>query len=486
MKDINIELTLGELYLNILTALGCTVDDTGAISFYGNIIKSDEDDELPFLLPVKNNIKDVDVLDKTTGKFVKSKQLFNPLDENSLNDTTPTLRMMKRTALKRINYLVVGCMGLLLKLGTNNLANTSALNVNLNKYIESINGLIRPNMVSVIDDKTEGMFKSLTDAIINIDGGFMKCFIKNNGLIGDTKYFKVTTLYSDLYKMFYDAEGDKVKIAELNTYLREKYGVKLNLRPKDVSVFIIIMKNIAPDIRHDGNIYYGSIDQETPSVCSLWSCFYDMVSNTNSIAAGLATSFPTLATELIIDLSDVPSSLDGLAAKYKDELQYIPRDSRRAIRTIGGPETVEKIEHVRIAPKIPGLGERLSDTDRNTNTARVIEPEVVRSNRATAGTVERDTDPLSRLVNRGENEIANGTRYIGESPRSIRPSVRDVERFPRSRDYGVPRMRDGYNGHIENIRDIRVDDRFPSRYGRGNVDRYNRRYDRVLGDDLLY
>jgi hypothetical protein len=486
MNDINIELTLGELYLNMLTALGCTVDDTGVISLYGNNVKSDEDSNLTFLLPVKNNIKDVDVLDKATGKFVKSKQLFNPLDENALNNTTPTLRMVKSTALKRINYLVVGCMGLLLKLGSNDLANTSALNVNLNKYIESINGLLRPNMANVIDDKTESMFKVLTDAVINIDGGFLKCFIKNNGLIGDTKYFKVTTLYSDLYRMFYDAEDDKTKIAELNAHLREKYGVKLNLRPKDVSVLIIIMKNVIPDIRHDGNVYYGSVDQETPSICSVWSCFYDMVSGVGSIAAGLVTSFPTLAGQLIVDLSDVPSTLDGLAVKYKDELQYIPRDSRRAIRVIGGPETIEKIDHVRIAPKIPGLGERLSDTGRNINTTRVIEPEVVRPNRVTTPIVERDIDPLSRLINRGGDEIANGMRYISESPRPVRPSMRNSERLPQSREYDTSRMHNGSNRYMGDIRDIRPDDRFTSQYGRGSGDRYNRGYDRVRGDDLLY
>ena len=315
-----------DFYKRTVESVGLTVNEDNALV----VVKSDGTElpythnKLPFVLPTREHVnslyKDVD------GKVITTKILMNPMDETAIKGTPVSLLKLRQLVEHRLERMVFSAGMLLLTTAESPELQTEA-KMPVNKFLGMINEAKRPGVKKIVTDKTIGAWSRLYEDAQKEDIDIIKVFVKKRGVVGDTRYTKLTTLKSPLLELLKNhKKGDKL--------------LGHNVRPVDVTVFIIMLEYLLTGISDSGAITHGSNDGMSPGFISLMETYIRLANHVNRIiTAGKKadieyynlghTPIKVTATEL--------TTLDV----YKRELQLLPTDTdvTRATSTGRAPQT---------------------------------------------------------------------------------------------------------------------------------------------------
>ena len=186
-----------KFYRKIINMLGLIVDDDGFIKVPTSNGKSRllMHKGLPFVLPIHKHIGTLTETDEN-GNSKKVKVLFNPLAEDALSGTNPSLDRMKSIIDKRLNYGYIVAIQLILALAESKNLQKDA-DMELTAMIANLSFIKNKNITKVVDETSIKNFEKLSTEILNHTHtkGITHLYVKNGGSVNGTKYKRVGITY---------------------------------------------------------------------------------------------------------------------------------------------------------------------------------------------------------------------------------------------------------------------------------------------------
>lgn len=303
-------MSLNEFYKKVLTSMSLPVSEDGYIYASGgeNKIMMTVEGK-PMVLPTQEHINSILDTDED-GNIVVGKIPYNPLNENHIKGDTLSLKKTKLVIEHRISYGVGVAGELLLTLATNP-ALQKKTNLELNKFLGSINEAQNQGIKKLVDDKSIDQWVKIFKTAMSNGKGVISIFLKKSGVYNGTKYNRLATLSCPVYEELLEANPETMI-----------YGTKL--RNKDITIFKLIYEYLL-DLDDKHVISIGSNDTESPGFISLFKVYLKVMTKLNNIIKMLEFVNSEVADSGYVAITVNPDELDNLVI-YKQELLTIPSE----------------------------------------------------------------------------------------------------------------------------------------------------------------
>lgn len=304
-------MTLNDFYKNVLVSLGLEEKD-GYIytkDSSGNLLPL-MDNQKQLVLPTKDQLKDL--LEETEdGEVIVARLPYNPLNEDVVKGDSTSLKKTKLIVERRIGHNLALVGELLLTLASNKTFQKKT-NMELNKFLASINEAKTPNIKQVVDDLSIEKWTEIYKATLSNVKGMVSIFLKKAGKATDgEKYNRLAVMDSEVYNQLLEANKDT-----------PVYGVKL--RNKDITIFKLLIEYLLPDMNSNGCVEVGSNDTDTPAFIALYRMYINITKRTNRLLE-LLKHVNAEAEKSIVELPITEEDLVSLNM-FKQELNMIPSE----------------------------------------------------------------------------------------------------------------------------------------------------------------
>jgi len=309
--------SLLKFYKDILEMLNLSISEDGKVCIVIDGVSNPLLlDGLPMYLPTKNNISTMyDIVD---GKSVKVKELFNPLDENSVKVGNNSFVKLKN--IMELNFLSVfyhTAEAILLRVANS----TDENDMNIIKFISLLAGK-KGGARELINDKTlikwDKIYRNIRLKYINKK--YIKLLVTKGGKIDNVKYNRVGVITFPLGE-------ELLKMDKKNNSLLD-----VKLLNKDINVFKTVFEYLIGDVNtiNDG-IQIGSLNKIAPSTHALllmYDKLYKMFKPTIDTILKTETDQDIIdrisLKELPVDIANLSSVIDG----FEQYIRMIPNTNQ--------------------------------------------------------------------------------------------------------------------------------------------------------------
>lgn len=303
------ETPLINFYSKLLTSLGVTVDDEGYL-FVGKDVNKVmvTVDGKPLVLPTRHHLSSL--LDKNDkGEVSVVKVPYNPLNENVVRSISMSLMRTKVIAEGMINYYIAIAGELLLRMAESP-ALQKKTNLEINKFLASLNKANNPGIQKQVDEKSVVNWVKLFENSLNSDKPFTSIFLKKAKTHQNVKYIRTAVLGLPVYEMLKEAT-DKTPV----------FG--MTLRNKELTVYKLIFEFLIEDITENDTVVIGSNDVESPASLSLLKLYTKVMKRLLLVIDMLRPVSKEVSDRADITLAITDEDLDT-TGKFKSDLLGIP------------------------------------------------------------------------------------------------------------------------------------------------------------------
>ena len=297
-----------DFYKKILTSVGLEVNDEGFVG-----VKTDNKftpltrTGKCMVLPTTDHL---DTLYSTVdGETVVTKELFNPLVENAIKNTTPSIDVLKDAVAHVLGFGVVGAGKLMLLAGASQKSQTGS-DYKVVEFLAKCSEAKKNGVRKAIDNTSVSTWMSLnttSDCIPTI-------FLKKGGKIGGEKYNRVATIKFSLYNELVNIGKDNI--------IR---GVKL--RKKDVVVFKLLFEELMP-LNKDGILTLGSNCGTVPAFDSLMRAYLAVGKPIFKLFKSLKKLDPEIYDDFYVNIGITDKDLDEASDLYVIAKGYPDTDTK--------------------------------------------------------------------------------------------------------------------------------------------------------------
>ena len=304
-------MSLVKFYENTLESLGLETSEDGFI-----FIKTERDriqlttEGKPLVLPTKDHIKTL-LVKGDSGDIEVTKFPYNPLNENVIKGDTLSLKKTKIIVEQRLSMMLSVAGDLLLTLASDPKLQKKTSH-ELNKFLSSLSEAQAPNIKKLVDDTSIANWNSIFTKMFKTDKFMASIYLKKSGVYKGTKYNRLATLKSPL-------------LTELEKADRETpvYGVKL--RPKEITINMLMLKFMIGDLDENNVMSIGSNNTESPAFIALMSIYIKLATRLNKLIKSLKHIDVEEADKVMVDLKIKLSDLDSVNL-YRNEASHIPNE----------------------------------------------------------------------------------------------------------------------------------------------------------------
>lgn len=302
---------LANFYENTVKSLGLGVED-------GFIYLGEIDNSKTFLteagvnivIPTREHLSSL--VDTEENEIVKIP--FNPLYEDVISKGESVSAKKIRVVVKnKLSYIVGNLSSLLLKLAVDEKESKKS-KYELNKFLSSLSVAFEGSTIKDAVDATsvKNWEKIVLPSFTPGNTELIKVFTTKPAEIDGVTYTKVVTIHSPLLDLLSDEKTDKT--TSIN-------GVKL--RPKDITVFKLVIKFILNEFDKNNVVKIGSNDGRSPFFIAIMQLYIVLVTRTNKIAKLLSKVDPIISSETFTELYVKLEDLNDLSI-YVGEVKAIP------------------------------------------------------------------------------------------------------------------------------------------------------------------
>ena len=310
-----------KFYQDLLASLDVSIDEDG-------YLKSKIDDEneiyitrlkgMKIKLPTKENLDNMYHAD-STGKFVRSYLIFNPLSESAYEDGYSLELLID--LVKRSLSLSLAALGDLLIIAYSQPKLQHDLPIELQEFISNAKDKSVAGMKATgkaIDDTMLNKWKKYIESFTtNIDKDMFTLVVPRTKRINDVmSNTREARLTSSLYKDFSEALG-----SESNVTIS---GV--SLRPKDIKIFLDIIKLFLVGHDEKGLVVEGTDDTISPGFIALMKLAFKILQPAYRYINALGIANPLykdLTNKVLMSIEQI----EAAPTLYKKELASIPSDT---------------------------------------------------------------------------------------------------------------------------------------------------------------
>ncbi len=278
-----------DFYINVVKSLGLHEEE-------GYIYTSDSDDRvlvvdagMPIVIPTKEHLGSL--VDSESNEIIKVP--FNPLVEDVLGKgESPSAKKVKLGIKLKLTHSIMAVSKLLLTLASDE-SKQKKTKHEINKFLASLSEAVSGrNVKQEVDVNSIKNWLKLCEGSYKQDGQeIIKIFSTKAGTIGDDKYNRVITIHSPLLDILSDENTDK------NTEIN---GIQL--RPKDIGVFKLMLKFILTELDDDNVLRIGNNDENRPIFIGMMQLYIILATRINKLAKMLTYVDSVDSEEAIIDL----------------------------------------------------------------------------------------------------------------------------------------------------------------------------------------
>jgi len=270
------------------------------------------DNGIPLVLPTKEHIdSSVDKDDNGDLKLVKLP--YNPLNEDVIKGDSISLKKTKTIIERKIAHSFAAVGELLLTL-TDDPKLQKGTDLELNKFLSSLNNAEVGKIKALVDDKSIDLWGKIYSRSLEIDpsNGFTKMYLKKKGRYEGEVYNRLAVMSFPIYEQLIEATRDT-----------PIFGI--TLRKKDIGVFKIIHEYVFKDMDENQTITIGSKDPESPGFVALFKLYIKVANRLNKILKSLEFVNKELVHEATFRIDLTLKELDNLNV-YKSELVLLPSE----------------------------------------------------------------------------------------------------------------------------------------------------------------
>ena len=302
-----------DFYKRVVHSLGLHVSKDNYIQVEINGNKSMlTDNGIPLVLPTKEHI-DSSVDKDENGDLKLVKLPYNPLNEDVIKGDSISLKKTKTIIERKIAHSFAAVGELLLTL-TEDPKLQKDTDLELNKFLSSLNNAEVGKIKALVDDKSIDLWGKIYSRSLEIDpsNGFTKMYLKKKGRYGGEIYNRLAVMSLPIYEQLVEATRDT-----------PIFGI--TLRKKDIGVFKIIHEYVFKDMDENQTITIGSKDPESPGFVALFKLYIKVANRLNKILKSLEFVNKELVHEATFRVDLTLKELDNLDV-YKSELVLLPSE----------------------------------------------------------------------------------------------------------------------------------------------------------------
>ena len=297
-----------DYYKKVLTSVGLEVNDEGfvGITTDGKFTPLTRTGKC-MVLPTTEHL---DTLYSTVdGETVVTKELFNPLVENAIKNTTPSIDVLKDAVAHVLGFGVVGAGKLMLLAGASQKSQTGS-DYKVVEFLAKCSEAKKNGVRKAIDNTSVSTWMSLNTTSECIP----TIFLKKGGKIGGEKYNRVATIKFSLYNELVNIGKDNI--------IR---GVKL--RKKDVVVFKLLFEELMP-LNKDGILTLGSNCGTVPAFDSLMRAYLAVGKPIFKLFKSLKKLDPEIYDDFYVNIGITDKDLDEASDLYVIAKGYPDTDTK--------------------------------------------------------------------------------------------------------------------------------------------------------------
>jgi len=302
-----------DFYKRTLNMLGLHVNKNNRIQVKINDDYEDLTDGGKIMtLPTKEHI-DTALGKNDDGEIVVNKILYNPLNEDTINGDSTSLKKTKTIVQNTLTIKFGGLAEMLLRLASNpDLQKKTSMDIN--QFLIGLNKTTKSSKTVPVDPNSiKNWGKLLHRALMQgMSRSMLKVYIKKSGKYKDVKYNRMTVVSFPIYEELLEADKET-----------DFFGMKL--RPKDIEVFKLLYAFVFKDMDENNTLVYGSEDGISPGFISLMTAYVKLTNHFN----GLAKKLKFVDEELYDAVHTNPKVLLkelGELSIYKNDLDLLPND----------------------------------------------------------------------------------------------------------------------------------------------------------------
>ena len=280
-----------DFYTKTLTSVGLAVNDEGFVG----VMTDDKFTPLTrtgkcMVLPTTDHL---DTLYSTVdGETVVTKELFNPLVENAIKNTTPSIDVLKDAVAHVLGFGVIGAGKLMLLAGASQKSQTGS-DYKVVEFLAKCSDAKKNGVKKAIDNTSVRTWIALNNTADSVP----TIFLKKSGKIGDKKFNRVATIKFSLYNELMNIGEDNV--------IRG-----ITLRKKDVIVFKLLFEELMP-LNKDGILTLGSNCGTVPAFDSLMRAYLAVGKPIFKLFKSLKKLDPEIFDDFYVNISITDKDLDN-------------------------------------------------------------------------------------------------------------------------------------------------------------------------------